>query len=250
VIATTGFHIDVLAQDTVVNKVAHQELSSRFFTINTINELWDELLQEHVSNEGIVNYISFKNDHEKLLNYIRVLTLLSSKDEFKTLSSNQKLAYWINAYNALTIDLIIRNYPIVSIKDIKDPWDKKYYTFSNKELSLNYIEHDILRKMNEPRIHFAIVCASESCPKLQNEAFVVDKLEEQLTKAAKEFLSDDSKNKISSEELELSKIFKWFSKDFKQNGSLIDFINKYSEVNILDNAKITYIDYSWKLNGE
>ena len=102
--------------------------------------------------------------------------------------------------------------------------------------------------MDEPRIHFAIVCASESCPKLQNEAFVADKLEEQLTLVTKEFLGDNTKNKITVNQLELSKIFKWFSKDFKQNGSLIDFINQYSELQISKDAKIKYLDYSWNLN--
>ena len=142
-------------------------------------------------------------------------------------SKEQKLAYWINAYNALTIDLILQNYPLKSIKDIDKPWDQRLWKFGDKWLSLNDIEHQILRKMDEPRIHFAIVCASVYCPKLQNEAFIAEKIDSQLSKATSEFLSDTSKNFISQNSLEISKIFQWFSKDFKENGSMIKFLNKY-----------------------
>jgi hypothetical protein len=214
---------------------------------NINHSSWTNFLQKYVSHEGQVNYQAIKVNVSDLKNYLNLLAQNTPNDSW---SKNEKLAYWINAYNAFTIKLITDNLPLTSIKDIKNPWDQEFIQMNGEMISLNYIEHEILRNTGEPRIHFAIVCASESCPKLQNEAFVADKLEEQLTQATNEFLNDDSKNKISFEELELSKIFKWFSKDFKQNGSLIDFINKYSEVNILDNAKITYIDYSWKLNGE
>jgi hypothetical protein len=117
-----------------------------------------------------------------------------------------------------------------------------------KWYNLDEIEHQILRKMNEPRIHFAIVCASYSCPKLQNEAFVASNLEQQLTKATKKFLNDPERNSISKDNLELSKIFKWFAKDFKRNGSLIDFLNQYTDVKISTKARINYKDYNWDLN--
>lgn len=102
--------------------------------------------------------------------------------------------------------------------------------------------------MDEPRIHFAIVCASVSCPKLQNKAFIASKLEEQLTKATKEFLADSTKNKLSKDDIKISKIFKWFKIDFEQNGSLIDFLNQYSDVTISESAKKSYSDYNWDLN--
>jgi len=166
----------------------------------------------------------------------------------ETWSKNETLAYWINAYNAFTIKLISDNYPIKSIKDIKNPWDLEFIQIGNKNLSLNEIEHDILRKLSEPRIHFAIVCASKSCPKLLNEAYIPSKLDLQLTVATEEFLSDKSRNSISQEHLKLSKIFKWFTGDFTQNGSLIDFLNLYTDVKISQKAKKTYNDYSWELN--
>ncbi len=211
-----------------------------------LHDLFDDLLQKHVSNDGKVNYKGFKNSYKDLLGYIKALTLLYP--ELNEFSKEEKLAYWINAYNALTIDLIIRNYPLESIKDIKDPWDQRLWKFGNKWQNLNDIEHKILRNMDEPRIHFAIVCASESCPKLQNKAFTANHLEEQLTNATQEFLSDTSKNELSKDRIKLSKIFKWFTKDFKQNGSLIDFLNQYSEVTISNNAKKSFKDYSWDLN--
>ena len=212
------------------------------------HQLWDELLQKHVSNVGIVNYKSFKTDHKKLLDYIYVLSLLYKSDNFQSLSKNDKLAFWINAYNAMTVDLILRNYPVKSIKEIKDPWKQRLWKLTDIDYNLGEIEHQILRKMNEPRIHFAIVCASVSCPKLQNKAFTASKLDEQLTNATREFLSDTSKNSIAQNNLELSKIFQWFSKDFKQNGSLIHFLNQYSNIKISEKAKIKFKDYNWNLN--
>jgi len=206
---------------------------------------WTQLLQKHVSNTGNVNYQGFKADQKALRNYINALGENQPTNDW---NQADKLSYWINAYNAMTIDLIIKNYPIKSIKDIKDPWDQRLWKLGDKWYNLNEIEHDILRKMDEPRIHFGIVCASFSCPKLQNKAFTAVNLEEQLTQAAKEFLADKNRNEISQNSIKLSKIFQWFSKDFKQNGSLIDFLNQYSDIQISPKAKKSYKDYNWDLN--
>ncbi|MDY2587319.1 DUF547 domain-containing protein [Winogradskyella aquimaris] len=212
---------------------------------NSDHQLWTELLTNHVSKTGNVDYEAFIKDSLKLKNYISYLKL-NAPSEGNT--KEEQLAFWINAYNALTIDLILRNYPLESIKDLKDPWDQRLWKFKDKWLNLNDIEHDILRKMNEPRIHFAIVCASKSCPKLKNKAFVAEDLDTQLTEATKAFLADESKNEISENELKLSKIFRWFKKDFEQNGSLIDFLNRYSDIVISDKAKKSFKDYNWALN--
>ena len=221
------------------------------FSISVLNaqdidhSLWTKILQEHVSDNGNVNYKSIKANKIELDHFLHQLSENSPKD---TWSRNELLAYWINAYNAFTIKLIIDNYPINSIKDIKKPWDKKFIKINNKLVSLNYIEHEVLRKMNEPRIHFAIVCASISCPKLLNKAYESSILERQLTTATKSFLTDTSKNSISKNEVQISKIFKWFDKDFKQNGTLIEFLNNFSDVTILKNAKMSYKNYNWDLN--
>src|SRR5690606_6695573 len=214
-------------------------------TQNTDHSQWTAILQKYVSEDGKVDYKNLKTDKASLTKYITYLSENTPKDHWP---KEETLAYWINAYNALTVDLILRHYPIESIKDIKNPWKQRLWKLGNKWYSLDEIEHDILREMNEPRIHFAIVCASVSCPKLQNEAYEASKLNTQLTKATKAFLNDPTKNYISQNDLELSKIFQWFTKDFKQHGSLIDFLNQYSDINISENAKTKYKDYNWRLN--
>lgn len=223
----------------------HQKLTKRELTLH---EIWNELLQNNVSSNGNVNYNSFKTEHKKLLGYIYLLNLVQQKNILQTFSKEEKLVYWINTYNAMTIDLILRHYPVKSIKDIKDPWQQRYWKLGEKWYNLDDIEHQILRKMNEPRIHFAIVCASVSCPKLANEAYTTEKLEQQLTHATKDFLNDTSKNSINEDNLELSKIFKWFSSDFTKNGTLIDFLNLYSPIEISSKASKSFKDYNWDLN--
>ena len=206
---------------------------------------WNQLLKKHVSDQGKVDYLGFKKD---LIELNACLDWLSKSKPSETWSKDQLLAFWINAYNALTIKLIVDRYPISSIKDIYSPWNIKVITIANKTLSLNNIEHDILRKMGDPRIHFGIVCASISCPKLQNEAFNTQNTNRLLNKASREFLADSTKNELTTDAVELSKIFKWFAKDFKQEGSLIDFLNRYSDITIASDSKISFKDYNWGLN--
>ena len=206
---------------------------------------WNQLLKKHVSDQGKVDYLGFKKDLTDLNAY---LDWLSNSKPSEIWSKDQLMAFWINAYNALTIKLIVDRYPISSIKDIYSPWNIKVITIANKTLSLNNIENDILRKMGDPRIHFGIVCASISCPKLQNEAFNTQNTNRLLNKASKEFLADSTKNELTTDAAELSKIFKWFAKDFKQEGSLIDFLNKFADIRIASNATISFKDYNWGLN--
>jgi hypothetical protein len=212
---------------------------------NTDHSKWNSLLNKNVSSNGKVNYNGFLKDKKELESY---LAILSSNIPSKNSSKNAVLAYWINVYNAFTVKLIIDHYPLKSIKDIKDPWGKKFFTLENRSYSLEEVEHEILRKMDEPRIHFAINCASYSCPKLLNEAYTETELEKQLIQVTKGFINDKTKNTITANKIEISKIFDWFSADFKNNGSLIDFLNKYSSVKINPKAKISYKDYNWDLN--
>ncbi len=238
-------------RDTVIpekNNVVKEikEASEKIKPIKTFNHSsWNNLLQKHVSDEGHVNYKNFKSDRKELTNYI---TYLGAHTPQGSWTKEDKLAYWINAYNAMTIDLILRHYPINSIKDINKPWEQRFWKLDEKWYNLNEIEHQILRKMKEPRIHFAIVCASFSCPKLQNKAFIPSNIDDQLTNATEEFLADKKRNYISQNSLNLSKIFQWFAKDFKQTGSLIDFLNQYSEITISNKAKKNFKDYNWSLN--
>ena len=209
------------------------------------HEAWTALLQKHVTKTGKVNYKGFREDADQLKAYIKSL---GKQIPTKSWTKDEKLAYWINAYNAMTVDLILKNYPLESIKEIDNPWKQELWTLEGKEYDLNTIEHKILRKMNEPRMHFAINCASFSCPPLLNKAFTAENMDAQLTQVTKTFLADSKRNTIAQNKVEISKIFKWFSSDFKENGSLIDFLNKYSSVKINKDADIDYKDYNWSLN--
>ncbi|MCU0401518.1 MAG: DUF547 domain-containing protein [Algoriphagus sp.] len=220
------------------------------------HQIWDQLVKTHVKPDGMVDYKGFIKEKAKLEEYLKLIS--ENAPDRKTWSKNQQLAYWINAYNAFTVKLIVDNYPTKSIRDlgpklkiplIKDVWHYQFFKIGGVLSSLDEIEHSILRKeFDEPRIHFAINCASVSCPPLLNEAFVAEKLESQLQKVAVTFINDTSRNKITSDAVQISSIFLWFKGDFTKKESLIDFLNLYSKVKIKPNAKISHLDYNWNLN--
>jgi hypothetical protein len=217
------------------------------YSQKSTHQKWNELLQKNVSVNGNVDYKSFKSQEATLDVY---LNELSKQIPQKNWSKNATLAYWINVYNAYTVKLILSNYPTKSIKDIADPWSKKFFTLANKKYSLEEVEHEILRKMNEPRIHFAINCASYSCPNLLNESYTESKLETQLDNVTKSFINDSSKNNITAKEIKISEIFNWFASDFKtKKTGIIDFLNNYSTVKINKKANIKYLEYNWNLNN-
>ncbi|NND80318.1 MAG: DUF547 domain-containing protein [Maribacter sp.] len=214
--------------------------------VETVNHSsWDMLLKKHVDDQGNVDYSSFRNDVKLLNDYLNHLAQNTISYAAK---KEERLAYYINLYNAGTVQLILQNYPLESIKDITRPWGKERLMIGEKAYSLGQIEHRILRKMEEPRIHFAINCASYSCPKLLNSAFIASKIEEQLEAVTLNFINDPSRNKISRNAVDLSKIFKWYKGDFTDKHSLIDYLNKYSDIKILSNAKMKYLTYDWRLN--
>jgi len=207
---------------------------------------WNQLLQKHVSDQGNVDYKGFRADNKAFNSYLKSL---SENPPQNSWSEDETLAYWMNVYNAFTVKLILDNYPTNSIKDIDGPWGQRFIKIGEKWYTLNDVEHRIIRKMNEPRIHFALVCAAVSCPRLYNKAFTAGNLEKDLAMLTRGFLNDNSKNELSRNSIKLSKIFKWYGGDFKKNGSsLIDFLNQYSEVSISTNVKKSFMDYNWKLN--
>jgi hypothetical protein len=237
--------VEVIAVETEIEtpiETAIEEVIPKAAFNHTI---WDELLKAHVSKAGIVNYNGFESQKLTLRKYI---TSLGQKMPEERWTKEDKLAYWMNAYNAMTVDLILRNMPLQSIKDIKNPWDQRYWKLGEKYYNLDEIEHQILRKMNDPRIHFGINCASFSCPPILNVAFTAQEVNAQLDYLANRFINDTSRNTIASDRVEISKIFDWFSKDFMQNGSVIDYLNQYSEVTIDSNARVRYKEYDWILN--
>lgn len=216
-------------------------------TVALDHSAWNTLLQKYVANNGDVDYKGFKTESKNLNDYVNYL---ASKVPSEDWSSNEQLAYFINVYNANTIKLIVEHYPLKSIKDISSPWLKNRLKIGDKDFSLADIENGILRKMNEPKIHFAINCASYSCPKLLNIAYTSENVQELMERATKEFINNPEKNKLSTGNLKLSEIFKWYKSDFTENGSLIDYINQYSDVPISTDAIIDYIEYNWNLNDK
>ena len=211
---------------------------------------WDRILKDHVSSSGTVNYKKMQSNKTSLDQYLKEL---SANPPQAAWSENERKAYWINAYNAFTVSLVLKHYPIKSIKDIgglfKSPWDLEFINIGKETYTLNRIEHEILRKeFNDPRIHFAIVCASRSCPVLLNAAYDPLQLDKQLDQQTRVFLADSFRNRISVNTVEISKIFDWFKDDFTVNGTLIQFLNRYSHVSINSNASVTYLDYDWSLN--
>ncbi len=217
------------------------------------------ILKTYTKKDGLqtlVNYKSIKGHHAELTTYLNQLQSLKRK-EFKTFTKDQKLAFWINAYNAYKLEVIVKNYPLKSIKDLggafggffgTSPWDKKFIPMFGKTITLNDIEHKIIRKkFKEPRIHFAVNCASIGCPSILSEAFVAAKLDAQLNIAAANFLDNKDKNFVKGNTLKLSKIFKWYGDDFEDKyGSFKKFILKHYSLS--GDFSVDYLDYDWNLN--
>ncbi len=219
---------------------------------------YDRLLKKYVSDKGLVNYKGWKADQQGLNQY---LAMVSKNPPAATWSKADQMAYWINAYNAYTIRLVLDHYPINSIKDIGSkikipfvttPWAAKFFTIGGNKMSLDNIEHGTLRKKyNDPRIHFALVCASMSCARLRPEAYTGTQLDRQLDDQGRDFVNNPAKNRPAKDAAQLSKYFDWYKGDWSGNGqSVVSWVNKYSTTKIDNNTKITYLDYNWNLNQQ
>ena len=229
---------------------------------------WDALLKKHVvlvagGKASQMNYAGMAKDRAALKAYLDSLSKVSEA-EFRGWPKAQRMAFLINAYNAFTVAKILRRYP-----DIKSIWDfgkvfgnpfkDRFFTLLGQESYLDRIEHETLRKpgaYDEPRVHFAVNCASIGCPMLREEAYAAEKRETQLEEQAQRFLADRTRNRVGPEgKLEVSKIFDWFKEDF---GSRERYFAKYArlltddpgqQANLADGkAPITFLDYDWTLN--
>ncbi|HMQ07710.1 MAG TPA: DUF547 domain-containing protein [Saprospiraceae bacterium] len=206
---------------------------------------WNALLKVYVKN-GRVAYNELKKAESQLDKYLETLKKNHPDDAW---SESAALAFWINAYNAFTIKMILEHYPVSSIKDIHggNPWDVLWIKIGKELYSLNQIENEIIRvQFKEPRIHFALVCAAKSCPPLASVAFTSSNMESKLHQLTNSFLNDMTMNKISPSKLELSQLFNWYAEDF---GDPIEFIQKYTDVKIQRKATISFIEYDWSLNN-
>jgi len=208
---------------------------------------WDTFLKKYVSATGDVDYKSIKANKKGL---DAITKTFSATSVLSSWSKNDQLAFWINAYNVFTIDLIVNNYPIKSIQNLDSgkPWDVKRITIDGKKYSLNNIENDIIRpQFKDARIHFAVNCAAKSCPPILNSAFLGKTLDAQLDAVTKKFINNAQYQTVTASKLTLSKIFDWYAVDFED---IITFINKYSNTKVNKNATIVFKDYDWALNGK
>ena len=217
--------------------------------------LFTEVLEKHAKGNEF-DYAALDKDPDKLGAYLVDLSEVS-RSEYNGWQETQRKAFLINLYNASTLKLIIDNYPLKGIKDIGSPWKQKQVKIFGGAVSLDHIEHGMLRKdFNDPRIHFAINCASVGCPALRSEAFRAPVLDTQFGEQARKFLGDSSKNRVDAKGgvLYLSSIFDWFEGDFvKKSGAVEKFIAPYlSEADrkavLSGDLKIRHTDYDWSLN--
>ena len=230
----------------------HTAIAQPTLTSSKSHETFDSLLQKHVSDAGKVNYKGLKTDKSALEAYCK---MLSENPVEESWTKEEKMAYWINAYNALTLKLIVDNYPTKSIINFDGgkTWDVRRIKIGDKKYSLNNIENDILRpQFKDPHIHLAINCAAKSCPPLWNHAYTAENLELALETRTRDFVNNSNYNTLSAPaksgqagRAQVSKIFDWYGADF---GDLKKFLNQYSETKLKSTAVVTFNEYNWDLN--
>jgi hypothetical protein len=220
---------------------------------------YTKLLQKHVTKDGWVDYQGLRKDSSELSQYLKQLQQAPPNE--KSWTRDETVAYWINAYNAFTLQLVIKYYPVKSIKDIgssiqipfiNTPWDIKFIRIGSEKMDLNHIEHGILRKKySDPRLHMALVCASKSCPILLNEAYEGVRLNDQLNKQSRAFLADSFRNKFDGATPRVSMIFKWYAMDFNKGDRTVrGFLSEFGPRKLDKSADLDYLEYDWGLNGK
>ena len=233
---------------------------------------WDRVLKQYEAEAGRVDYAALRANREEFDRYIVQIAARSPESHPQDFPSREaQLAYWINAYNALTVRGVIDNWPTKSVRDLGFLFGffrRSDYTVGGKKVSLNTIEHDVIRKQfSEPRVHFALVCASLGCPKLRREAYVPERLEQQLEDGARHFINEARNLAVDSagQRVTVSKIFDWYGGDFekyvkarglsKTASPILDYVLQYandanqSAILALKSPKVDYADYSWEINA-
>ncbi len=251
----------LLAADVIVGvNVA----ANRLIPLDQIDHsVWDGMLQKYVDEKGMVNYGAWKansGDSQSLDQYLADLSQSNGNG-----SKEQQVAFWINAYNAVTVKGILREYPTTSIRNHTaklfgyNIWKNLKLIVGGKQVSLDDMEHQVLRKMGEPRVHFAIVCASIGCPRLLNEAYVAQRLDEQLTANAKAFFADASKFRYDAnrQTFYISPILQWFGEDFgNSEPARLKMIAPYIldttafQAAVSGRGSMSFVDYDWGLNDQ
>ncbi len=225
------------------------------------HSIFDRVLNTHVNNQGLVDYNGIAGDQS----FKRYMASLKTA-QTDSMSRNGQLAFWINAYNAVTIDKVIKWKPKKSVRETFVPgvwtgtkfFTTREHTVAGKQLSQDDIEHEILRKqLKEPRIHFAIICASSGCPPLPRSAYTEDNVQAKLEEETRKYINSARGTQIDSAKnvLHLSKLFDWFAGDFEyKSGSVLDFIKPYLNESALtfveQKPKIKWLEYNWALNAQ
>ena len=268
--------LGALSRRTLLLTAAMLALPVRAQAFDHRHTAWSTLLKKHVvlldgGKASQLRYAGMAVDSAALKSYLATLSAVSPAG-FDGFTKPQQQAFLINAYNAFTVDLVLTRYPkLVSIKDLgnllQSPWKQKFVPLLGSTTSLDGIEHDMLRvrgRYDDPRVHFAVNCASIGCPMLREEAFVAERLDAQLDEQAQRFLSDRSRNRWSPStgKLEVSKIFDWYGEDFKLGHrgvtSLPAFLARYAD-RLADaaadreritgqKAPVSFLEYDWRLN--
>jgi len=229
--------------------------SNQSNTATISHQVWQSFLDSYLVQEGnytLVKYAAVSSqDKQKLDQYIASLAAIDPRQY----SSNEQYAYWVNLYNALTVNLILDDYPVKSITKLGGlfsfgPWGEEVVKVAGKNLTLNDIEHRILRPIwNDPRTHYAVNCASLGCPNLQAQAFTADNTEQLLEKAAKEFINSDKGVLQLKGKTQLSSIYDWFADDFGNKQELVQHLATYRPDLANLNGKFSY-EYNWDLNDK
>lgn len=233
---------------------------------------WDGLLVRNVSwitggHASVVDYEGMQRDRNTLKEYLAALSRVTQQ-EYDSWTRAQRLAFLIDAYNAFTVELILTRYPdLESIKDlgslIQSPWKKRFFQLLGKPRTLDELEHGMIRApgaFDDPRIHVAVNCAAIGCPALRPEAFVAEKLDQQLEDSVQRFLSDRGRNRAETDALRVSKIFDWYGDDFAAKaGSVANWLARYADQLTADAAlqrrireaklPVRFLDYDWRLNA-
>ncbi|WP_046756268.1 DUF547 domain-containing protein [Kordia jejudonensis] len=233
-------HITITFLTVLFTTVSFAQDTATFFKAS------DAFFKEHVK-DGKVNYKAIKKNTAELDKILASTNTISvAKSDAETFQ-----AFWINVYNLSVIKGIVENYPVKSPLDINGFFDKTQHAVGGKKITLNDIEHKLLRgNFNDARFHFVLVCAGLGCPPIIAEAYMPNTLDSQLDRQTRIALNNDDFIKVNAKKkrVQLSEIMKWYKEDFTQNGNEIDFINKYREEKIAEKSKISYYPYNWKLN--
>jgi hypothetical protein len=234
----TGFNTTSYTETPITEATSVSDGIEDFFLAT------DNFLQLYVK-KGMVDYEGIRKDKEK----IRKLSDMIASADLSGKGKSVKTAFYINAYNILTIRNVVENMPISSPLDVKGFFDTRKFTVAGKELTLNEIENNYLRP--DPRVHFVLVCAAKGCPTLMSSAYRPGNIQDMLDRQTRKALNDPDFIRVKGDKVQVSEIFKWYAEDFKQHsGSVKAYIESYRDTPLPGKAEVGYYTYDWSLNKQ